>query len=524
MEGCVEPQHSRANHVHDQRCQHDADSGDRRETCRACGTVVGDDRVVRRGLLSRVATAGPVSSMPLNRNDAAFYLVLAHNMVEHGVYSHQQVEPFAPHTEWPPGVPLWYAVPMSLIGSFPPGSSAWIIRVWTLATAVLALRLVQRYLKLFCSNGVSLAITAATAFSAALLDEAQAAFADIPALAASFFVLFEIEKHFATERTSRGRSIILHLSMAALPLVKPYLGVVFVAYLSKLFSHGGWALVALCCVPFIAFMTYSVIAAREAGTISAVTWLTTDNPVAMREGAAAAADQKTLSEWISAATNAARFHLIYHIASSPLPLLEATHLSDWPAVPRLATTLGMLILFGVGIVRSLRRAEGAAAAYTIAVLAVFSLLACDGSRYFIILTPLCAAMIWSGVTCTVRSLIGTPIDVPDCGSTRCSCRPSWSAPLAPACCGPSSVVKAASIPIRFIGTCTHRCFSFEIVTTLKSSLCRIRCVRSRSSRLASASSLMPSSSLCPKPNRPRRCLSLWVTTFAVRSALKPANR
>ena len=388
-----------------------------------------------------VAWRQPVSSMPLNRNDAAFYLVLAHNLVEHGVYSHQQVEPFAPHTEWPPGVPLWYAVPMSLVGSFPLGSSAWIIRAWALATAVLALWLVHRYLKLFCSNGVALAITAATAFSAAFLDEAQAALADIPALAASFFVLFEIEKHFASERTSRGRSIILHLSMAALPLVKPYLGVVFVAYLWKLFScHGGWALlpvpaskkrtgksahpprgialVALCCVPFIAFMTYSVIAAREAGTISAVTWLTTDNSVAMREGAAATADQKTLTEWLAAAMNTARFHLIYHIASSPLPLLEATQLNDWPSLPRLATTLGMLILFGVGIVRSLRRAEGAAAAYTIAMLAAFSLLACDGSRYFIILTPLCAAMIWSGATCTVRSLIGTPIDVPDCGSSE----------------------------------------------------------------------------------------------------------
>ncbi|TXT35139.1 MAG: hypothetical protein FD138_1491 [Planctomycetota bacterium] len=191
---------------------------------------------------SSVAWRQPVSSMPMNRNDAAFYLVLAHNLVEHGVYSHEQVEPFAPHTEWPPGVPLWYAVPMSLIGSFPLGSSAWIIRVWTLTTAALALWLVHRYLRLFFSNGAASAITSATAFSVAFLDESQAALADIPALAASFFVLFEIEKHFATERTSRGRSIVLHLSLAALPLVKPYLGMVFLAYLWKLLSHGGWAL------------------------------------------------------------------------------------------------------------------------------------------------------------------------------------------------------------------------------------------------------------------------------------------
>nr|MBC8289577.1 hypothetical protein [Planctomycetota bacterium] len=258
--------------------------------------------------------------------------------------------------------------------------------------------------------------------SRAFLDESQAAFADVPALGAMFLILFEIEHHFRSKESPRWRSAAMFLGMALLPLVKPYLGVVFVAYLwcltrrwfecgseTKAQAHrhrqfaSGIGLTAVCCLPFIGFMVYSVIAAEATGTISAVTWLTTDNPVEVREGIAET-DPKSIREWLGEGITTLKYHLIYHVTASPVPLLEMAHFRNWSIGPRLFWMLVCSSLILAGAIRLTLRGSGAAVVTASAMLAVFALLACDGARYFVILTPLFAWMFFSGVEALAETL------------------------------------------------------------------------------------------------------------------------
>jgi hypothetical protein len=364
--------------------------------------------------LSAVTWNQPVTSMPMNRNDASCYLLLAHNMAEHGVYSLDQQAPFRPHTEWPPGVPLLYAIPVALAGGFPLGNSAWIVHLFAWVVAAGSMWCVFHYVRLFAEAHVAWLVTLCTLCSRAFLEESQAAFADIPALGAMFLMLYEIEHYFRTEQRSRWRTSMMFIGLALLPLVKPYLGVTFVAFLWHLAVRWqtrrtqdapavrnrqfatGVALTALCCVPFACFMSYSVIAAESTGTISAVTWLVTDNPVEVREGVATT-DHRTLGEWMTISVETMKFHLVYHIVASPVPLLEMVDFRDWPGPPRLLILLTGGSLMFLGALRLTLRGRGAAVVNTVAMTAVFALLACDGARYFVILTPLFAWLFLSGV-------------------------------------------------------------------------------------------------------------------------------
>lgn len=379
--------------------------------------------------VSIVAWRQPVTSMPMNRNDASCYLLLAHNLVEHGVYSLDQTAPFRPHTEWPPGIPLLYTLPVALAGGFPLDDAAWIVRLFAWLVAAGSLWSVFRYVRLFCEAPVAWLVTLCTLGSRAFLDETQAAFADVPALGAMFLILFEIEHHFRSRTTSSWRSVAMFLGMALLPLIKPYLGVVYVAYLwhltrrwwvarreatAELHPHrrlaAGIGLTTICCLPFVGFMAYSVIAAEATGTISAVTWLVTDNPVDVREGVAKT-DPKSMSEWLNEGVTTLKYHLIYHVTASPVPLLEMVNFRDWPVLPRLTLILCGGVLIALGAIRLTLRGSGAAVSTTFSMLAVFTLLACDGARYFVILTPLFAWLYFSGVEALAGLCAG-------CRSTR----------------------------------------------------------------------------------------------------------
>jgi len=376
-------------------------------------------------LISSAAWGRPVTSMEMNRNDAAFYLVLGHHLVEHGVYSHSQTAPFIPHTEWPPGIPLLYALPLLITGGFPLAGSSGLLHVWIWLVAATAICLLYRYLRLFCRPGTAWTVAAVTIASRAFLDEAQAAFADIPALAAAAWALREIELHFRSPHRSRTRSALMYGGMSLLPLVKPYLGIVFVAYLWNLLvrwwrtvdaaepddirpaRHGalmrGIGSLAVCCLPFAGFMTYSVMAAEQSGTISAVTWLVTDNPVLIREGVQAA-DQKTAGEWLATSVSTLRYHLVYHVTSALLPALDWLDFTHWPASPRILVMGLMWTLLILGSLRMLRRGHGAPVVYTAAMLAVFAVLGCDSARYFVILTPLCAWLELEGLAAVKSGL------------------------------------------------------------------------------------------------------------------------
>lgn len=162
--------------------------------------------------------------------------------------------------------------------------------------------------------------------------------------------------------------------------------------------------IGVCCLPFVGFIAYSVMAAEQQGTISAVTWLTTDNPTAIQEGVAAT-DQKTLGEWITGGLRTIRYFLLDNVSEAAVPVLRWFGFSDWPRVARFGV-LGLV--FGTllaGVVRAVRQKQIAGLGYSAAMFAFFVVFACDSPRYFTVLTPMCALYFWMGLT-NLLALIG----------------------------------------------------------------------------------------------------------------------
>ena len=395
-------------------------------------------------LVSLASSRHQVSTVEMNRNDAACYMILARNIAQRGVYSLEQAEPFHPHTEWPPGIPLLYVPPMAIVGEFPlDATGTAVIHAWSLLLAVLSLWMVWRYLKEMTSPIGALCATAAVASTKAFLDSANAATADAVAVGFAFLALREIEVYFrdktpsrsgeAVEQTARLsvgrkkkakkttvrksptapkiakprrlRAVGLHVLLACLPIVKPYLGLVFVAYLWKLLETRpqwrqrllGTVAIGACCLPFVGFMAFSVIAAERQGTISAVTWLTTDNPTAVLEGVAST-DQKTLGEWLRGGLRTIRFFLLDNVSEAGVPALRWFGFSDWPRVARFGTLALVFGTLACGLVRAVRQKQIAGVGYSTAMFAFFVVFACDSPRYFTVLTPMCALYFWNGLT------------------------------------------------------------------------------------------------------------------------------
>jgi hypothetical protein len=356
-------------------------------------------------LLTSLAAVGkPVTSMEMNRNDAACYLILADNLVHHGVYSMSRTEPYLPHTEWPPGTPLLYTVPVALASGLPTLSTAWVFHAWTLLISSLSLVALYRWAKLFVDVPIALAVTAATAFSRAFLDSGQAAVADSAAVGAAFFCLRMVHLKFAGTVEQRPNPFVFYGSLALLPLTKPYLGLVFVAWLWRVLTRmDSWRdrfrqllMMALCCVPFAGFIVYSVVAAQAAETISAVTWLTTSNPVEVREGVDVASDSITLGARLEMARHTLQYFLVYHAVNSPLPILDWAGLRDWPLAFRGVVVVLVGLAMILGLLSTTGRILKAEFAYAAALLVFFVLFECDSARYFTVLTPLCAMCFFLG--------------------------------------------------------------------------------------------------------------------------------
>lgn len=368
----------------------------------------------------------PVSSMEMNRNDAACYLIMAKNLTQHGVYSLDQAAPFRPHTEWPPGIPLLYTVPMAFL-DFPlttTGTS--VIHAWTLLMSLTSLWLVYRFLRTLISQAGAFAVVAALATTKAFLDSAQAAVADTASVGAAFLVLHWMQQYFqsqfrgatgadsdlASTATTRGQ-IALHIALALAPLVKPYLGMLHAAYLAKIIQHWwrdsgagkaahlrllrGLVTLGVCCIPFAGFIAYSVVAAQQTEQISAITWLTTDNPVEIHK-TGETADHKSLKEWINGGLGVLKYHLVYNAIDAAVPALSWWRFSEWPApwrAPVLALLLGTML---VGAVQLQQRREVLSVAYAGAMFAFFIVFACDSPRYFTVLSPMCGLFAWIGGT------------------------------------------------------------------------------------------------------------------------------
>lgn len=356
-------------------------------------------------LTSLSAVGKPVTSMEMNRNDAACYLILADNLVHHGVYSMSRAEPYLPHTEWPPGTPLLYTVPVALAGGLPTPSTAWLFHAWTLLMSSLSLIALYRWARLFIDVPIALAVTAATAFSRAFLDSGQATVADTAAVGAAFFCLRMVHLKFAGRSEQPPNPFVFYGSLSLLPLTKPYLGLVFVAWLWRVVTRlDSWRdrsrqlmMMALCCVPFAGFIVYSMIAAQATETISAVTWLTTSNPVEVREGVDTASDSITLGERLETARHTLQYFLVYHVINSPLPILDWAGLRDWPLASRGAAIVLVGLAMILGLLTTVGRALKPEFAYAAALLAFFVLFECDSARYFTVLTPLCAMCFFLGV-------------------------------------------------------------------------------------------------------------------------------
>lgn len=355
-------------------------------------------------LTSLSAIGKPVTSMEMNRNDAACYLILADNLVYHGVYSMSRSEPYLPHTEWPPGTPLLYTVPVALSGGLPAPSTVWLFHAWTLLISLLSLVALYRWAKLFVDVPIALAVTAVTAFSRAFLDSGQATVADTAAVGAAFFCLRLVHMKFSGTTGQRPNPFVFYGSLALLPLTKPYLGLVFVAWLWRILTRlDTWSdrfrqlmMMAICCVPFAGFIVYSVVAAQATETISAVTWLTTSNPVEFREGVDAASDAITLGERLETARHTLQYFLVYHIVHSPLPILDWAGLRDWPLACRGIVVVLVGLAMITGLLVNAGRTLRAEFSYGAALIAFFVLFECESARYFTVLTPLCAMCVFVG--------------------------------------------------------------------------------------------------------------------------------
>ncbi len=153
---------------------------------------------------------------------------------------------------------------------------------------------------------------------------------------------------------------------------------------------------ALCCVPFAGFIVYSVVAAQATETISAVTWLTTSNPVEVREGVDAVSDSITLGERLETARHTLQYFLVYHVVNSPLPILDWAGLRDWPVASRGAVIVLVGIVMILGLLSTAGRMLRAECAYVAALLAFFVLFECDSARFFTVLTPMCALCFFLG--------------------------------------------------------------------------------------------------------------------------------
>lgn len=346
-----------------------------------------------------------VTTIEMNRNDASCYLILARNLVWNGTYSLDQVAPFRPHTEWPPGVPLLYVPPMLFVRDFPLShGQALLVHAWTLLLAVGSLWLLWRYLREITSQATALLVVALTAATKAFLDSANASTADALAVGIAFGALREVDHYFRVLEPKRARIIRVHVVLALIPLIKPYLGMVFVVYLWKIWSRRrswnefgkGCLKLGACCTPFAMFLIYSVVAARATGDISAITWLTTDNATAVQAGVAAA-DHKSLGEWIAGGLRTVRYYLVYHIADSGVPLLHWMDFRTWPMLLRVLVLFPILGTMGLGIGRLILKRQFACVIYGAAMLAFFVIFACDSPRYFTVLTPVCALAWLEGI-------------------------------------------------------------------------------------------------------------------------------
>ncbi len=363
-------------------------------------------------LVTSMAAAGqPVTSMEMNRNDAACYLILADNMVHNGVYSLSRSEPYLPQTEWPPGTPLLYTVPVAIAGGLPQASTEWLFHGWALLISVASLTALYRWLRLVADVPISLAAVAATAFSRAFLDSGQATVADTAAVGLAFFCLRLLHLHFNLPPDQRPNRVLLYGSLALLPLTKPYLGLVFVAWLWRVMTQlSSWKqrlqsllIMGLCCLPFVAFMVYSVAAAEATGQISAVTWLTTSNPVEVREGVDAASDHVTLAERLESARHTLQYFLVYHVTTAPLPVLDWAGLRDWPIAIRGIVVLLIAATMLRGLLSERAKRFYPEVAFAAALFVFFMLLACDSARFFTVLTPVCALLFVLGAAAILES-------------------------------------------------------------------------------------------------------------------------
>ncbi len=345
-----------------------------------------------------------VTTVEMNRNDASCYLILARNLVRHGCYSLDQAAPFRPHTEWPPGVPLFYVPVMAVVGDFPLSTTdEALVHCWSLCLAVGSLWLLWRYLREVTSPLIALGTTALLASTHAFLDSANASTADALSVGAAFWALREVERYFREGRSGWRDGLRVHLTLAVVPLIKPYLGMVFVVYLWNVLTTSrcwrrfaaGIGMLALCCVPFAGFIAYSVIAAEQTGDISAVSWLVTDNPTATQAGVATA-DQKTLGEWMQGGVRTLRYFLIYNVTQSVWSPLSWFGFSEWSAIPRLGVMLLTFVVMGLGAARLCVTKNTGSVVYSLAMLAFFVVFACDSPRYFTVLSPMCALLFCEG--------------------------------------------------------------------------------------------------------------------------------
>lgn len=345
-----------------------------------------------------------VTTVEMNRNDASCYLILARNLVQHHSYSLNQSAPFQPHTEWPPGVPLLYVPVMAVVGDFPlsPLDEA-VIHGWSLFLALGSLWLLWRYLREVTSPLIALCVTALLAATHAFLDSANASTADALSVGAAFWALREVECYFREDRAGWRGWLRVHLALAVVPLIKPYLGMVFVVYLWNVLTTSrsatrvatGIVMLGLCCVPFAGFIGYSVVAAQQTGDISAVTWLVTDNPTATQAGVEAA-DHKTLAEWVQGGVRTLRYFLIYNITQSVWVPLSWCGFANWPTSLRGGVLLLTFAVMGLGAARLVVTKRTSSVVYAGAMLSFFVVFACDSPRYFTVLSPVCVLLFCEG--------------------------------------------------------------------------------------------------------------------------------
>lgn len=296
-----------------------------------------------------------------------------------------------------PGMSVIYSVPFSLAGDLPLGETRYVVHLWTALLALVAAFAVFGYIADHSPPAIAFAVASTVICHAAFLDAAQAASGELPAIAAAFLTLRLMEHHFSAASPSWLRGSLLVAALAVLPLIQPYLAILFAVYLCLYLRRRPlrkWALgflaVSVAAVPFVGLCVYPPLQERGEVTTDAVAGLL------LREVRSWSATDLTWQQWAALQQQSFTDHFLAQVVTAPLPLLDTLQLPSWRSPLRTCAISLVLGAMALGVLTAMRRRllAGVLGCWWASVVLV--LYAGGSERYFLFVAPLFAYYFWLG--------------------------------------------------------------------------------------------------------------------------------